>query len=106
MSTQPEDVSAPEAHDALARGDAVLVDVREPWEYEEYRIAGALLIPMGEVIARAAEIPADRDVYVHCKVGARSARVVDYLRRQGRERTFNVSGGIDAWVEAGLPVER
>ena len=106
MGTQPEEVSARQAHDAVARGDGVLVDVREPWEYQEYRIAGAVLIPMGEVIARVAEIPTDRDVYVHCKVGARSARVVEFLRRQGMERTFNVGGGIDAWVDAGLPVER
>ena len=98
-------VSAREAHDAVARGEGLLLDVREPWEHEQQRIAGALFIPMGEVIARAAEIPADRDVYVYCTVGGRSARVVDYLRRQGNDRAFDVSGGIDAWVEEGLPTE-
>jgi rhodanese-related sulfurtransferase len=79
--------------------------VREPWEHQQQRIPGALFIPMGEVVARADEIPADRAVYVYCKVGGRSARVVEYLRRQGRERAVNVAGGIDAWVQAGLPVE-
>lgn len=98
-------VSARQAHEAVARGEGVLLDVREPWEHEQQRISGALFIPMGEVIARAAEIPGDRDVYVYCKVGGRSARVVDYLRRQGMDRTFDVSGGIDAWVEEGLPTE-
>lgn len=97
-------MSVQDAH-AAAAGGAVLLDVREPWEYAQHRIPGALFIPMAEVVARAAEIPGDRDVYVYCKVGGRSARVVEYLRRQGRERTRNVAGGIDAWMEAGLPVE-
>jgi rhodanese-related sulfurtransferase len=99
------EVSPDAAHDAVSRDGALLLDVREPWEYEQQRIPGALFIPMGEVIQRVEEIPADREVYVYCKVGGRSARVVDYLRRQGRERVANVAGGIDAWVQAGLPVE-
>jgi adenylyltransferase/sulfurtransferase len=105
VSTAPTDVSVRDAHDAVSRGDGVLLDVREPWEHEQQRIPGAIFIPMGEVMGRAGEIPTDRDVYVHCKVGGRSARVVEYLRRQGNDRVFNVGGGIDAWVEEGLPVE-
>lgn len=106
MNTAPAEVSVRDAHDAVSRGLGVLLDVREPWEHEQQRIPGALFIPMGEIMARAGEIPADRDVYVYCKVGGRSGRVVEYLRRQGNERAINVSGGIDAWVEAGLPTER
>jgi rhodanese-related sulfurtransferase len=104
-SDVPVEVSATDAEAAVARGEADLLDVREQWEWEEQRVPGATLIPMNEVPARLAEIPADRDVYVFCKMGGRSARVVDYLRRNGRERAANVTGGIDAWVEAGLPVE-
>jgi sulfur-carrier protein adenylyltransferase/sulfurtransferase len=52
------------------------------------------------------EIPADKDVYVHCRMGGRSARAVVYLRAFGRPNSYNVSGGIDAWQDAGLPVER
>jgi rhodanese-related sulfurtransferase len=98
-------VSPRDAGAAVDGGDALLLDVREDWEWEEQRVPGAVHIPMNQVPARLEEIPADRDVYVYCKVGGRSARVVDYLRRHGRERAVNVSGGIDAWVEAGLPVE-
>jgi len=105
LNTAPAEVSVHDAHEAVSRGEGLLLDVREPWEYQEQRIAGALFIPMGEVIGRAGEIPTDRDVYVYCKVGGRSARVVEYLRRQGNERVINVSGGIDAWTAAGLPVE-
>ncbi len=106
METAPAEVSVREAHDAVQRGEGVLLDVREPWEHQQQRIPGALFIPMGEVISRVGEIPADRDVYVYCKVGGRSARVVEYLRRQGNPRVINVGGGIDAWVEEGLPTER
>ncbi|HXA29548.1 MAG TPA: rhodanese-like domain-containing protein [Candidatus Angelobacter sp.] len=105
MSSVPTEVSAGDAAAAVDRGDALLLDVREQWEWDEQRIPGAVHIPMNQVPSRLEEIPADRDVYVYCKVGGRSARVVDYLRRHGRERAVNVAGGIDAWVEAGLPVE-
>jgi rhodanese-related sulfurtransferase len=104
VSSSPIEVSA---HDAAAAvdGGAMLLDVREQWEWDEQHIPGAVHIPMNEMPARVEEIPADRDVYVYCKMGGRSARVADYLRRHGRERAVNVAGGIDAWVEAGLPVE-
>lgn len=104
MSSVPIEVSPRDAQSAAGDG-ALLLDVREQWEWDEEHVPGALHIPMQEVPARLAEIPEDRDVYVFCKVGARSIRVVDYLRRHGRDRAVNVSGGIDAWVEAGLPVE-
>lgn len=93
-----------ETQTALGEG-AVLIDVREPWEHEQKRIPGAVLIPLGEVPDRIAEIPDDRDVYVHCRLGGRSAKAVDWLRQSGRPRAINVLGGIDAWEEAGLPVE-
>jgi len=105
VNTAPVEASVGDVRDAVTDGGALLVDVREPWEYEQQRIPGAVLIPMAQVPARLAEFPADRDVYVHCKMGARSARVVEYLRSKGLERTVNVAGGLDAWVEAGLPVE-
>ncbi|HVC42214.1 MAG TPA: rhodanese-like domain-containing protein [Candidatus Saccharimonadales bacterium] len=98
---------APKAvNEALASGDAVLIDVRERPEYDEARIPGSVLIPLGELPGRLAEVPADRDVYVHCRMGGRSARAVDYLRTFGRPNSYNVTGGIEAWAEAGLPVER
>jgi sulfur-carrier protein adenylyltransferase/sulfurtransferase len=105
VSTAPAEVPVDTVRQALAGGDAYLLDVREPWEHQKLRIAGAVLIPMAQVPARLGEIPADRDVYVHCAVGARSARVVEYLRSKGIERSYNMGGGIEAWAHAGLPVE-
>ena len=72
---------------------------------EAEHVAGSVLIPLNELAARVAEIPDDRDVYVMCRVGGRSARAVDFLRASGRPRSINVSGGIDAWVADLLPVE-
>lgn len=93
--------------DELARkhGEGtVLVDVREPDEYVQVRVGGALLIPLVDVPERIEEIPEDQTVYVICATGARSARAVDYLTRQGYD-AFNVVGGIKRWLEAGHPVE-
>jgi rhodanese-related sulfurtransferase len=58
---------------------------------------------MSELMARVEEVPADREIYVICKVGGRSAQVVGYLNAQGRE-TVNVAGGMLAWAAAGRPL--
>jgi len=89
---------------ALREQGAVLIDVRNPDEYESFRVPGARLIPLVEVPERIEEIPDDETVYVICNTGARSARAVEFLNRQGRD-TVNVRGGSQAWVEAGRPVE-
>jgi rhodanese-related sulfurtransferase len=91
--------------EALEAGGAVLIDVREQSEYNEVRIPGAILIPLRTLPARLDEIPPDRDVYVHCHMGGRSARAVEYLRSIGRTNSYNLSGGIEAWEAAGLPIE-
>jgi rhodanese-related sulfurtransferase len=83
---------------------AVLIDVRQPDEFEAFRVPGAVLIPLADVPERIEEIPDDRRVYVICAVGNRSAKAVDYLNRQGFD-TVNVAGGSKAWMEAGHPVE-
>jgi rhodanese-related sulfurtransferase len=99
------EVTPQQAHHALSSGDAVLIDVRETWEWDEQHIPGAALIPLGELPERLSEIPDDRDVYVHCRLGARSRNAVDFLHEHGRPRAINVVGGIEGWEQAGLPVE-
>jgi rhodanese-related sulfurtransferase len=103
MSTDAE-ATPQQAYDAVASGAAVLIDVREPWESEQQHVPGARLIPLSEVAERLDEIPDDRDVFVHCRLGGRSAKAVEFLREHGRPRAINVVGGIEAWEEAGLPV--
>jgi rhodanese-related sulfurtransferase len=74
-----------------------LLDVREPWEYERARIAGARLVPMREVPARLAEIDPRKDVVAICHHGSRSAHVALFLEKNGYEKVHNLVGGIDAW---------
>ena len=95
----------PRQAEALRADPATLfVDVREADEWERGHIPGAVLIPLVELPGRIGELPDDRDIYVHCRMGGRSRRAVDHLRQSGRPRAVNVVGGIDAWEEAGLPV--
>ena len=100
-----EEATPQQAYDAMSSGGAVLIDVRETWEWQQLRIPGAVLIPLAEVPQRLDEIPDDRDVYVHCRLGGRSGRAVEFLHEHGRPRAINVVGGIEAWEQAGLPVE-
>ena len=90
-----------EAYDGLA--GLQLVDVREPEELLEARVAGALHIPMNEVPDRLDELDRSRPVAVLCRVGARSASVAQYLGQAGFD-AHNVDGGIVQWARAGLPL--
>ena len=82
-----------------AEGVAV-IDVREPDEYTEGHVPGAVLIPLGEVADRADEVPADRTVYLICARGGRSMRAGEHLAGLGRD-VVNVGGGTIGWVDAG-----
>jgi rhodanese-related sulfurtransferase len=76
----------------------VLLDVREPWEAETAAIAGATLIPMGEITSRAhTELDPDQPVIVMCHHGQRSLSVTMWLRNQGFEHAQSLAGGIDNW---------
>jgi rhodanese-related sulfurtransferase len=82
---------------------AMLLDVREDDEWARGHAAGARHIPMGEVPNRLEEIDPQATLYVVCKVGGRSAKVAEYLARNGYA-PVNVSGGMLAWANAGRPV--
>ncbi len=75
----------------------ILLDVREPWEFQLANIAGSKLVPMGEIPSRIQDIDSSHPTVVICHHGARSLQVVAYLERQGFENLHNLQGGIDAW---------
>jgi rhodanese-related sulfurtransferase len=81
--------------------DAYLLDVREPDEWEAGHAPGAHHLPMMEVPARMAEIPADSDVVVVCRSGGRSGQVVSYLVGNGWENVRNLDGGMRSWAAQG-----
>jgi rhodanese-related sulfurtransferase len=75
----------------------LLIDVREPWEFDICNIAGAKLIPMGTVPANLQALDTDDDIVIYCHRGMRSLDVAVWLRGQGVERATSLAGGIERW---------
>ena len=84
--------------------DAFVLDVRENDEWAAGHAPDAVHVPMMEIPARTGEVPADRDVYVICRMGSRSAQVVAYLQQNGFDRVINIEGGMHSWEAAGRPM--
>ena len=116
-----EHLTAPQVAAMLAEAAAdplcvspLLLDVREPWEFDTAHIAGATLVPMSGIAGRVAEVEAlqeapdgaSRPIVCICHHGARSMQVATFLEKQGVENVINMTGGIHAWseqVDAGVP---
>lgn len=81
---------------------AIVIDVREPSEYDAGHVPGAVHIPLGEVPERVAEIPGHEPVYLICALGGRSLRAAEHLAGLGHQ-VINVAGGTKAWIDAGHP---
>jgi adenylyltransferase/sulfurtransferase len=84
----------------------VLLDVREPNEYQIGRIPGSRLIPLGELPKRVTELHSSDEIVVHCKTGVRSAKAVEFLTKAGFANVRNLQGGITAWsdkIDASVP---
>jgi adenylyltransferase/sulfurtransferase len=81
--------------------DFVLVDVREPNEFEINQIPGAVLIPKGEFLNGNAlgQLPADKQIVLHCKTGVRSAEALAIVKGAGYADAVHVGGGVAAWVD-------
>src|SRR5512135_3767325 len=81
-----------------AKEDLFVLDVREPHEYQICNLGG-YLIPLNDLPKRIHELDSSREIVVHCKMGGRSAKAVDFLRQSGFKRASNLAGGILAWSE-------
>ena len=88
----------------LERGEVQLVDVREPHEWDAGRIPGARHIELERLAARAGEIDRGSPVVFQCRLGARSAMATAAFRASGWQ-AYNLSGGIQAWADAGLALD-
>ena len=98
-------VSPEEAYSMVVKHDSLyLLDVRTPGEFQQARLEGAKLIPIGQLLNRLPEVPKDRPILVYCAVGSRSAQVVNYLARQGYPEVYNLYGGIYSWAQNGYPI--
>lgn len=95
-----QELTARQLHSWLTdagREAPLLVDVREGWEVDQGKIAGAQHIPMASIAAALASLPSSAPIVVYCQHGIRSLKVVDFLVRQGCAEVYNLHGGIAAW---------
>ena len=89
------------------REKPLLLDVREPWEWQRARIEGAQHIPMREIPARLGELDPDQEVVAICHHGGRSQQVAMFLEKNGFAKIHNLMGGVDAWsrtVDPAVPL--
>ena len=101
MSDLPIETDVEQVQQLLAdEADFLLLDCREPAEYETAHIEGATLVPMSQIQARLKELEShkERHVVVHCHHGGRSLQVAQWLRLQGFEQSQSMAGGIDIWA--------
>ena len=100
-----ERITVEKAKEMLERGGVQLIDVREPWEYAQGHIKGALLNPVGKFHSQARKLKGDRDLIFVCAVGVRSAFTCEVAAAVGYTTIYNVEGGMDKWVRQRYPVE-
>ncbi len=103
------EITPEEVKSKLDQGEQfLLLDVREPWEFEVAHMNGAKLMPMGDVPSRAhQELDPEDHIVVICHHGVRSMNVTAWLRQQGFEKAQSMRGGIDAWsrrMDTKMPV--
>jgi hydroxyacylglutathione hydrolase/adenylyltransferase/sulfurtransferase len=98
------DVSPERVAELQRAGDVQLIDVREDYEWEAGRIAGARHVELGSVAAEAASIDRDRPVVFYCRVGSRSGMAAGAFRSAGYD-AYSMAGGLVAWDGRGLPLE-
>ncbi len=101
-------MSATELHDYLqsASNSPLLLDVREPWEFERCNLENSLLVPMRQIPSAMNELDPDSEIVVICHHGIRSRAVAAYLSNNDFSQVINLSGGIDAWakqVDSSMP---
>jgi rhodanese-related sulfurtransferase len=89
---------------ALEASGALLLDVRQPDEWEAGHAPGARFVPLGELPGAVDDLPRDRRIVAVCRSGARSARATEFLRNAGLD-VVNLAGGMRAWAASGFTVE-
>ena len=103
LFSKPYDKVSPPQAAQLVEDGAVLVDVREPYEWQAGHAPKARHIPLAQLGRRARDLPANRQLILVCRSGNRSARAAAMLAREGRT-VSNLSGGMHGWARSGLPV--
>ena len=93
-----------QVREALDKGDIVLIDVREPYEWDAGHIPGTTHIELERLASRAETVPTDRPIVFMCRLGVRSAMAMQAFRASGWD-AYHMGGGIQRWANEGLPLE-
>jgi rhodanese-related sulfurtransferase len=104
LTATTERISAAVAHERLATGKPLLVDVRTPHEREQKHVADSVSVPLNHLIERVGQLPTERPIVLHCAGGYRSSIAASLLQARGFHDVSEMAGGIAAWEAAGLPV--
>lgn len=105
-SNRMRDLTPQQVKAGMDSGELMVIDVREPSEFAGERIPGAKLMPLTSFDPAKLTAMGDCRIVLHCKAGTRSAKAAQLLLNSGYEQAFQLQGGIDAWKQAGLPIER
>ena len=100
-------MSATEMAAYLQQASPLLLDVREPWEFDICHIEGSINLPMGQIPQRVDDLPESDEIVVICHHGVRSQQVIRYLQGQMSASLINLDGGVDAWareVDRDMPI--
>ncbi len=93
-------ITVQELKQKLDRGEKlVLIDVREPWEYNIAKISCAQLIPLGTLASEHKKLDPNAEIVMHCHMGMRSMDATQFLLQQGFKNVKNLTGGINAWAQ-------
>lgn len=103
-----KDISPSDATLLVNRENAVFIDVRSATEFASGHVPDAINIPREKIVERIAEIEKfkDRPLILNCASGMRSSSACGELKKRGYEKVFNLSGGVGAWAQAGLPIKK
>ena len=103
-----KEVETLEATQLINHRDAMILDVREDKEFSTGHLPNAKHIPLGQLVARLKDVEKfkNKPIVVNCRSGARSATACGILRKNGFEEVYNLKGGITAWLQASMPVEK
>jgi rhodanese-related sulfurtransferase len=99
-------ITAEEAKRLIEQGGVQLIDVREPMENAQVRLASAKLVPLNALLSRPRQYLTEDNIIFYCAEGIRSAVACEMAAAVGFEKLYNLEGGINAWAAKGLPVER
>ncbi|MEY2631683.1 MAG: hypothetical protein RIR00_337 [Pseudomonadota bacterium] len=106
LQPSPASLNNAQATQLINREDAIVIDVRELAEFVKGHLPDARNIPLSKLADKVADLGKDKPLLVCCASGVRSRKASEDLRKLGFDKVYNLEGGVDAWVGAGMPIKK